>query len=72
MIIYGELDPIPERNNSDIYNIYKDLYLSEKEYTRYTVSKWFKGSGWCEKAEGTAIAGATKENAIKRLLVKCS
>ena len=31
MIIYGELDPIPERNNSDIYNIYKDLYLSEKE-----------------------------------------
>ena len=40
-----EIDTI---NNADIYNTYKDLYLSEKE-REDTVSKWFKGSRRCKK-----------------------
>ena len=44
MLCSKEIDTI---NNSDIYDTYKDLYLSEKE--RDTVSQWVKGTGRCKK-----------------------
>ena len=52
VLIFGlkEIDTI---NNSDIYDTYKDLYLSEKNMKKSCFKlykqQWLKGSGWCKK-----------------------
>ena len=54
-----EIDTI---NNADIYDTYKDLYLSEKERLKACVG--------AKKADGTAITVTEKENAIKKTFGK--
>ena len=69
MVILGskEIDTI---NNSDIYDTYKDLYLSEKEHEQKVLQGIQSANGLkiragAKKADGTALTVATKENAIK-------
>ena len=59
-------------NNSDIYDMYKDLYLSEKEREENLVqgiqlANDLKARVGAKKADGTALAVATQENAIKKI-----
>ena len=74
MFILGstEIDTI---NNSDIYDTYEDLYLSEKERE----DRIFQGIHWvnglkarlgAKKADGTALTITTQENAIKKTFGK--
>ena len=74
LLILGstEIDTI---NNSDIYDMYKDLYLSRKEREK----KLFQGiqsiSGLkarldAKKADGTALTLTTQENSIKKTFDK--
>ena len=59
-------------NNSDIYDMYKDLYLSEKEREENLVqgiqlANDLKARVGAKKADGTALAVATQKNAIKKI-----
>ena len=59
-------------NNSDIYDTYKDLYLSEKECEE----KLLQGIQWAnglkarvnakKKTDGTSLTVTTQENAIRK------
>ena len=61
-------------NNSDIYDTYNDLYLSEKErekklFQGIQTANGLKARVGAEKAEdGTALTLTTHENAIKKTL----
>ena len=50
MLVSRDIDTI---NNSDIYDTYKDLYLSEKKHEeaapRYIVRQWVKSTFRCKK-----------------------
>ena len=67
-----EIDTI---NNSDIYNMYKDLYLSEKEREKKLLQgiqppNGLKARVGAKKADGTALTVSDQENAIKKTLDK--
>ena len=62
-------------NNSDIYDTYKDLYLSEKEREEkllqgIQLANGLKTRVGAKKAAGTALALTTKKNAIKKTFDK--
>ena len=62
-------------NNSDIYDKYKDLYLSEKECEMKPLKGIQSSSGsksrvGAKKVEGTALRMTTQENAIKKMFDK--
>ena len=67
-----EIDTI---NNSDIYDMYKDLYLSEKEHEKKLLqgiqpANGLKARVGAKKADGTALIVSDQENAIKKTLDK--
>ena len=67
-----EIDAI---NNSDIYDTYKDLYLSEKEREKKPLqgiqsANGLKARVGAKKADGTARTMKTQENAIKKTFDK--
>ena len=67
-----EIDTI---NNSDIYDTYKDLYLSEKEPEKKLLQGIQSANGLkvrvgAKKSDGTTLTVATQENAIKKTLDK--
>ena len=67
-----EIDTI---NNSDIYDTYKDLYLSKRERKKKLLQGIQSANGlkaWvgAKKADGTALKVTTQENAIKKTLDK--
>ena len=62
-------------NNTDIYETYKYLYLSEKEREQKLLQGIQPPNGlkaWVQakKVDGTAITVTTKENAIKKTFGK--
>ena len=62
-------------NNSDIYDTYKDLYLSEKERKEKLLqgiqsANGLKAQVGAKKSDGTALTVATQENAIKKMFDK--
>ena len=61
-------------SNSDIYDTYKDLYLSEKEREKKLLQGIQPANGLktrvgTKKADGTALTVTTQENAIKKTFV---
>ena len=59
-------------NNSDIYDRYKDLYLSKKEREEKLLQSIKPYNGLkvrmgAKKADGTALVVTTQENAIKKI-----
>ena len=67
-----EIDTI---NNSDIFDIYKDLYLSEKEreerlFQGIQSVNGLKARVGAKKADGSALSITTQENAIKKTFDK--
>ena len=62
-------------NNSDIYDKYKDLYLSENEREKKLLqgiqsANGLKAQVGAKKSDGTALTVTTQENAIKQTLDK--
>ena len=62
-------------NNSDIYDTYKDLYLSEKEREEKLLQGTQPDNGLkprvgAKRADGTTLTLTTQENAIKKTLDK--
>ena len=62
-------------NNSDIYDRYKDLYLSEKEREEKLLqgmqsANRLKTRLGAKKADGTALTMTTQENAVKKTFDK--
>ena len=62
-------------NNSDIYDTYKDLYLSKKEREEKLLQgiqtpNGLKARVGAKKVDGTALTVTTQENAIKKTLDK--
>ena len=62
-------------NNSDIYDTYKDLYLSEKERKEKLLqgiqsANGLKAQVGAKKSDGTALTVTTQENAIKKTFDK--
>ena len=62
-------------NNSDIYDTYKDLYLSEKEPEEKLLqgiqsANGLKARVGAKKSDGTALTVTTQENAIKKTFDK--
>ena len=62
-------------NNSDIYDTYKDLCLSEKEREEKLLqckqsANGLKARVGAKKSDGTALTMTTQENAIKKAFVK--
>ena len=58
-------------SNSDIYDTYKDLYLSEKEREKKLFQGIESANGLkvcvgAKEADGTTLAATTQENAIKK------
>ena len=58
-------------NNSDIYDTYKELYLSKKEREERLLQGIQSANGLetrvgTKKADGTALALTTQENAVKK------
>ena len=67
-----EIDTI---SNSDIYDIYKDLYLSKKECEERLLrgiqpANGLKAQMGAIKTDGTALTLTTQKNAIKKTLDK--
>ena len=67
-LVQKDIDMI---NNSDIYDTYKNLYLSEKEREEKLLQSIQPANGLkarvgAKKAVGTALTLATQENAIKK------
>ena len=57
-------------NNSDIYDMYKDLYLSEKKREERLLqgiqsANGLKARVGAKKTDGTALTVTTKANAVK-------
>ena len=74
VLMLGSKD-IDTINNSDIYDTYKDLYLSEKEREEKLLQgiQLVNGLKVClgaKKADGTALTMTTQENAIKKTFDK--
>ena len=72
MLVSKKIDTI---NNSDIYDKYKDLYLSEKEQEEKLLQSIQSASGLkagtCpKKTDGTALAVTIQENVIKKTFGK--
>ena len=70
VLILGSTD-IDTINNSDIYDTYKKLYLSEKEQEKKLLqgiqsANGLKAGLGAKKADGTALTLTTQENAIKK------
>ena len=62
-------------NNSDIYDTYKDLYLSKKEREKkllqgIQLANGFKARTGAKKVDGTAMAVTAQEKAIKKTFDK--
>ena len=62
-------------NNSDVYDKYKDLYLSEKEPEEKLLqgiqsANGLKARVGAKKSDGTALTVTTQENAIKKTFDK--
>ena len=62
-------------NNSDIYDKYKDFYMSEKEREEKLLqgilpANGLKARAGAKKADGTALTVATQKNAIKKTFDK--
>ena len=62
-------------NNSDIYDTYKDLYLSEKEREEKLLQGIQSANGLkarlgAKKADGTALTMTTQEMLLKRRMIK--
>ena len=62
-------------NNSDIYDTYMDLYLSEKEHEEKLLqgiqpANGLKARVGAKKLDGTALTVTTQENAIKKTFDK--
>ena len=74
VLMLGSTD-IDTINNSDIYDTYKDLYLSEKEREEKLLQGIQSANGLkaclgAKKADGTAQTLTTQENAIKKTFDK--
>ena len=74
MLILGSKD-VDMINNADIYDTYKDLYLSEKEREEKLLQDiqlafGLKTRVCAKKVDGTALAVTTLENAIKMMCGK--
>ena len=70
ILVSKEIDTI---NNSDIYDTYKDLYLSKKEREERLLQGIQSVNGlktrFCaKKADGTALTVTDQENTIKKTL----
>ena len=62
-------------NNPDVYDTYKDLHLSEKEYAEKLLqgiqsANGLKAHVGAKKADGTARTVTTQNNAIKKTFDK--
>ena len=62
-------------NKSDIYDTYKDLYLSKKEREQKLLqdilsANWLKARLGAKKADGTALTLTTQKNAIRKTFDK--
>ena len=62
-------------NNSDIFDTYKDLYLSEKEREEKLLqgiqsANGLKARAGANNADGTALTMTTQEILLKRRLIK--
>ena len=69
MLGLKEIDTI---NSSDIYDTYKDLYLSKKEREEKFLQgiqsvNCLKTRVGAKKADGTALTASTQENGIKKM-----
>ena len=67
-----EIDTI---NNADVYDTYKDLYLSEKEREEKLLQGMQSANGLkarvgARNADGIALTVTTKQNAIKKTFGK--
>ena len=74
MLMLGSKD-IDTINNSDIYDMYKDLYLTEKDCEEKLLQDIhlpndLKARVGAKKADDTALTETTQENAIKIGLIK--
>ena len=74
VLMLGSKD-IDTINNSDIYDTYKDLYLSEKKREEKLLqglqsANSLKARVGAKKADGTALTVTTQENAIKKTFDK--
>ena len=74
VLMLGSKD-IDTINNSDVYDTYKDLYLSEKECEEKLLqdiqpANGLKARVGAKKVDGTALAVTTQENAIKKTFDK--
>ena len=74
LLIFGSKE-IEMIDNSDIYDTYKDLYLSRKEREKKLLqgiqsANGLKARVGAKKADGTALTITTQENAIKKILDK--
>ena len=70
VLMLGSKD-IDAINNSDIYDTCRDLYLSVKEHEENLLqviqsANGLKARVGAKKADGTALAVTTQENAIKK------
>ena len=62
-------------NNTDLYDTYKDPYLSEKKceenfFQGIQSANGLKASVGAKKADGMTLAATTQENAIKKTIDK--
>ena len=74
VLMLGSKD-IDTINNSDIYDTYKDLYLSEKECKETLLQGIQSANGLkarvsAKKTDGTALTVTTQENAIEKTFDK--
>ena len=74
MLILGSTE-IYTINNSDVYDTYKDLYLSKKEHEERLLqgiqpANGLKAHVGAKKADGTGLVLTTQENAIKKTFDK--
>ena len=75
LFLRSDTKDIDTINNSGIYKTYKDLYLSEKERKEKLLQgiksvNDLKARVGTKKADGSALAGAIQENAIKNTFDK--
>ena len=74
MLMLGSRE-INKINNSNIYDTYKDIYLSEKKGEEKLLhgiqsTNDLKACASAKKADDTAIIVSTKENAVKKTFVE--
>ena len=74
VLMLGSKD-IDTINNSDVYDTYKDLYMSKKEREEKLIqgiqsANGLKARVGAKKPDGTALTMTTEENAIKKTFDK--